>query len=359
MTRLRARSSLVGRLTWLLGSLAALSLLVTPAYADESTEASAALAAFEAGQRVYVSAESGQQVDAAAVTDAVGDEPVFIAVVPPNTPPDDVLVLLREGMQQAGTYVVVSGTEQAAQSSVICSTQAGPLLDDAAEAQQESRAAGDLTEFLVDYVDRVESAPAPGDDGCDDEVDSSGSFWSAVPWILGAVLLGAGGGYLWLRHRRGRQATRNAGRRQQIAADLDALARDIDGVTDETDAQVALALQDARERHIAAADILADAETGSDFDAARRATREGAVAAQFARARAGLSTSRPPEVEAPRARRVEREERVTVDDEQVSVYRDYRPGAVHFFAGSAELPAGWYTAPVGSEELLGRIAVDE
>lgn len=359
MTRLHLYPSFFSRLTVLLAVLAGVVLIGAPAHADESTEASAALDVFGAGQHVYVSGESGQQVDAPAVADAVGDDPVFVAVVPPNTPPDDVLVLLREGMQQPGTYVVVSGTEHAAQSSVICSTQAQPLLDEAAASQADSREAGDLTGFLIDYLDRVDSAAAPGDDDCGDEVTASGSFWSAVPWILGALVIGGGGGYLWVRHRQGRKAAQNADRSQAVADALDALARNIDGVADERDPQVARALHDARERHIAAADILADAEAPSDFDAALRATREGAVAVHYARERAGLSTSRPGEVEQPRTRRVEQSELVVLGDEQLTAHRDYRPGAPYFFAGNDELPAGWYSVPVGSGELLGAIADDE
>ena len=343
----------------MLAVLVAAVLVGGPAYADESTEASAALAVFDAGEHIYVSAESGQQVDAQAIADAVGDDAVFVAVVPPNMPPSDVLLALREGAQQPATYVVVSGTEQAAQSSVICSTQAQPLLDEAAASQAESRASGDLTALLLDYIDRIGSAPVPGDEGCGDEADESGSFWSAVPWILGALLVGAGGGFLWVRHRRGRNEAQNADRRQAVAEALDALAGDIDGVDDERSPQVALALQDARERHIVAADILADADTTADFDAALRATREGSVAAQFARERAGLSTSRPKEVEPARTRKVQASELVLVGDEQVMAHRTYQPGAPYFFAGNDELPAGWYTVPVGSSQLLGAITDDE
>lgn len=355
---MRFRSSLLSRLA-VLAALLGVLLVGSPAYADESSEASAALAAFEAGQHVYLSPESGQQLDSAAVTDEVGSDPLYVAVVPPNMSPDDVLVQLREGLQQPGTYVVVSGTEYAAQSSVICSSQAQPLLEEAAASKAETRQAGDLTEFLVDYAGRVDSAPAPGEDGCSDEVDGSGGFWSAAPWILGAILVGAGGGYLWLRYRRGQKATRNADRRRAIAGALDALARDIDGVTDERDPQVARALHDARERHIAAADILAEADSAHDFDAAQHATREGAFAAHFAREQAGLSTTRPKEVEAPRARWVERSELVDFGGEQLRAFREYQPGAPYFFGGSEDLPAGWYTAPVSTGALLGSIADDE
>lgn len=359
MTRLRFRSPLIVRLTVPLAVLALTALAGPPAYADESAEASAAITAFESGEHVYVSAEAGQEVNADAVTGAVDEKPVFVAVVPPNTPPQDVLVLLREEARQAGTYVVISGTEHAAHSSVICSTQAQPLLDEAAESQAEPRAEGDLTPFLLDYLQRIDSAPKPGDDACSDEVDDAGTFWSTAPWILGALVLSAGGGYLWLRYRRRAKAAQDVRGRQRVAGALDVLARDIDAVTDERDPQVALALHDARERHIAAADILADADAASDFDAALRAAREGAAAAYFARERAGLPATRPAEVEPAHARRVADDELVEVGDQQVLAHRDYQPGAPYFFSGTPELPAGWYPVPVGSDELLRAISDDE
>ncbi|WP_153506454.1 hypothetical protein, partial [Cumulibacter manganitolerans] len=244
----------------------ALLLIGSPAYADPATEADAASAAFEAGTHVYVAPGAGQQIDASAVTGAIGSDPVYVAVVPPNTPPPDVLTQLQSGLTLQGTFVVVSGTEQSAFTNVICSDKAQPLLDDAAKAESKTRAAGDLTPFLTTYVDKVADAPKPGDAGCA-EAGSGSGIGSALPWILGALLLGGGGGYLWLRSRRQQKATRLAGRRRQVTDALDALARDIDVVADRGGPHVQRALDVARERHIAAADILADADHDADVDA--------------------------------------------------------------------------------------------
>lgn len=339
--------------------LAGLLLLVRPAYADESTEASAAAAAFEAGERVYISPEAGQQVEPQVVTEAIGSDEVFIAVVPPNMPPDGVLALLLEGTSEAATLVVVSGTEQAAQSSVICSDRAQPLLDEAAAAEAQTREAGDLTPFLLSYLERIDGAPVPGDDDCADEAASSTGLLSALPWILGAIVIGLGGGYLWLRYRRAQKSRSNTEQRRTVTGALDDLAREIDSVTDERDPQVEQALHDARERHIAAADILAEADASIDFEAALRATREGATAARYARQLQDSAVPAAPPVEPARADRVSQTQVLSIDGEQVTVHPAYRPGAVHYFAGNDELPAGWYSAPVSSGHLFGAISEDE
>lgn len=353
MIRLRSFAALLTVL------LAGLTFVSGPSYADPGTEADAAGAAFAAGQHVYVSPEAGQTVDSAAVADAIGTDRIYIAVVPPNTPPADVITQLQNSLQQKGTFVVVSGTEQAAQSNVICSTKAQPLLDSAAKDQAKTRDSGDLTAFLTSYVDKVGSAPEPGDSDCGDETSSSGGFMSALPWVLGALVLGAGGGYLWLRNRQQKKATRDAGRHAKVAEALDALARDIDSVGDGGGPHVQRALQDARERHIAAVDILADADSDVDFDAAARATREGAFAAHYARERAGLRSTAPRQVEPARGERLSAERSVLVGEEQVTAYPEYRPGAPYYFGGTDELPAGWYTVSMGGSVLLGSIADTE
>lgn len=341
----------------LLASLGCVLVATVPAYADPAIEADAAAAAFGSGEHVYVSADAGQKIDAAAVADEIGDDPVYVAVVPPNTSPSDVLTQLQNNMQQKGTYVVISGAEQQAQSNAICSDQAQPLLDDAAEEQQQARQSGDLTSFVTAYVEKLADAPEAGDSDCADGGDDDGG--SALPWILGALLIGAGGGYLWLRNRRRHKSVHDAGRRQKVTDALDALARDIDAVGDGGGPQVQRALDDARERHIAAADILAEADTDSDFDAAMRATREGAFAAHYARERAGLQTAPPREIEPARGERLSAERAVMIGEDQVTAYPSYRPGAPYYFRGNRDLPAAWYTAPVGEDHLLGSISDEE
>lgn len=336
--------------------LATFLMTAGPAVADPATEADAAGSAFSNGEHVYVSPEAGQQLDVAALTDEIGEDRLYIAVVPPNTPPSDVLTQLQNSLQQMGTFVVVSGTEQIAQSNVICSDRAQPLLDEAAEDEKDARAAGDLTAFLVSYAGKVADAPGPNDSDCGDGTGGSGGFGSAIPWILGALLIGAGGGYLWLRNRQKMRTARYATRRKEVTDSLDALARDIDTVGDGGGPHIQHALGDARERHIAAADILATADSDADFDAAVRATREGAHAAHYARERAGLRTTAPREVEPARGQRVGAQRSVLVGDQMLDVYPEYRPGAQYFFRGGRDLPAGWYTAQIDEDELLGSIA---
>lgn len=353
------RASAVRLATALVAALAVLLLAGGPAAADPATEADAAGAAFSNGEHVYVSPDAGQQVDAAALTGEIGDDPIYVAVVPPNTPPSDVLTQLQNSLQQMGTFVVISGTEQIAQSNVICSDQAQPLLDEAAEEETDKRAAGDLTDFLVSYVDKVADAPDANDADCADADGGSGGFGSAMPWILGALLIGAGGGFLWLRNRQKVRSARYAARRKEVTQALDALARDIDTVGDGGGPHVQHALGDARERHITAADILTGAESDTDYDAAMRATREGAHAAHYARQRAGLSSTAPREVERARGERVGAQRSVLVGDQTLDVYPEYRPGAQYFFRGGSDLPAGWYTAQIDEGELLGSIAEDD
>ncbi|WP_106849546.1 hypothetical protein [Blastococcus sp. Marseille-P5729] len=356
---LAPRSSAARLATTIVATLALLLLARGPAIADPATEADAAGAAFGNGEHVYVSPESGQQVDVAAVTGEIGEDPLYIAVVAPNTPPADVLTQLQNSLQQKGTFVVVSGTEQIAQSNVICSDRAQPLLDEAAEEQADTRSGGDLSAFLLAYVDKVADAPDANDADCADAEGGGSGFGSAIPWILGALLIGAGGGYLWLRNRQKARSTRHAARREEVTGALDALARDIDTVGEGGGPHVQHALSDARERHIAAADILADADSDADFDAAMRATREGTHAAHYARKRAGLPTSAPREVERARGERAGSQRAVVIGDQTVQVYPDYRPGAQYFSPGGRDFPAGWYTAQIDEGELLGSITEDD
>uniref|UniRef100_UPI001E560FEF hypothetical protein n=1 Tax=Cumulibacter manganitolerans TaxID=1884992 RepID=UPI001E560FEF len=85
----------------------------------------------------------------------------------------------------------------------------------------------------------------------------------------------------------------------------------------------------------------------------------GAFAAHYARERAGLRSDPPSEVEPARGERLRAERVVTLGEEQVRAYPSYRPGAPYYFGGSATVPAGWYTSPVGEGQFLGSLAEHE
>lgn len=343
----------------LLLALLCVLLSAAPSFADPAVEADAAGAAFGGGEHVYVSPQAGQQLDAAKIADQIGDDPTYVAVVAPNNSPSDVLTQLQNSLQMKGTFVVISGTEQRAQSNIICSDRAQPLLEEAAKDEAGSRVNGDLTAFVSGYLDKVDDAPDSGSSDCEAGGDGGPGALSTLVWILGAVLLGAGGGYLWLRSRQRRRESERSAARQKVVAALDDLARDIDSVGDGNDAQTRQALEDARGRHIAAADLLADADTSADFDAAMRAVREGDFAAQWARERAGLRASTPRQVERPRGERLQGDRRIVIGDEQVHAFAQYRPGAPYYYAGNDELPAGWYTAAVGEDGFLASMSEGE
>lgn len=340
----------------------ALAMLSAPAYAeaDAGTEADAAGAEFQNGNHVYVSADSAQNVDAAALQDDIGDDPIYVAVVPPNVPPSDVIMQITNTLQQRMTLVVISGSEFRAQSNAICSDQAEPLLDAAADNYEDERSSGELTAWLQEYVASVQDAPDSGDSACEGGAAASdGGLGSSLLWIFGALLVGAGGGYLWLRREKAKKAEQMKSAGAGISELIDQLDREIQATSVAGNELAAAALQDARERHQGASVSLTRAEDVEDLDAARLAATEGLTAVRYARqaqgARVGFEV---PTLPRPEGEQLEHEQEFAVGDQRAIGVPNYAPGAPYFHPGGDEIPGGWYSAPIWDSVLIDSI-IDE
>ncbi|QHC01587.1 hypothetical protein EK0264_15665 [Epidermidibacterium keratini] len=348
----------------LLAALAACLLaLATPAYAegDPGTEADAAGADFQQGTHVYVSPNAAQDVDVDALSSDIGDDPIYIAVVPPNTPPSDVAMQISTTFQQKMTLVVVSGSEYVGQSNAICSDRAQPLLDDAAGNYQDERASGDLTGWLREYVAAVQDAPSSGDSACEGGASASGGgIGSSLLWILGALVVGAGGGYLWMRSQRAKRDREMESAGAGIRELTDDLGTAIEGTSADSNELAAAALHDARERHAASKDTLAQAEDTDDVAAARQATIEGLTAVRYARQAQGQRVDfTVPELPRPAGEQLEHEQEFAVGDQRAVGVPNYAPGAPYYHPGGDDIPGGWYSAPIWDSVLIDSIVDDE
>ncbi len=352
------------RILALFAALAACLLtLASPAYAevDPGVEADAAGADFQQGTHVYVSPQAAQNVDVGALSSEIGDDPIYIAVVPPNTPPSDVAMQISNAFQQRMTLVVVSGSEYIAQSNAICSDRAQPLLDDAAANYEDDRASGELTAWLSEYVAAVSDAPSAGDSECEGGANASGGgIGSSLLWIVGALAVGAGGGYLWMRSQRAKRDRELESAGAGIRELTDELATAIERTTIDSNELAAAALQDARERQAAAGQTLAQAEDPEDVDAARQAAIEGLTAVRYARQAQGQRVDFDvPELPAPSGEQLEHEQEFAVGDQRAVGVPNYAPGAPYYHPGGDDIPGGWYSAPIWDSVLIDSIVDDD
>lgn len=327
------------------------------AYADPEAETDAAIAAFQDGALVYVSPTANQQVDTAAVTDAIGDPPMYIAVLGPNVPVDDVLFAAPNVLSGEYTLVVVSGTQHATESTAYCAEHVTKLLDDTSQDHQGERQGGDLTGWLTDFAGGADELPAAGSAECVGASGGSGDSGSTnvIWWVLGVLLLGAGGGYLWLRSRQRKHDAELAGYRAKTDELLARLGGEIDQARPTDDPITVQAFQDAAARHDSAVDLLEAAETEEDIFAARVAVLEGLTASQVARGRAGQPTSDVPKLPAPYGERLEGPQELEAGDEIVIGYPTYTPGAPYYHRGGDGYSTGWYTAPVWEGAIIGSV----
>lgn len=169
--------------------LTALLVLLAPAAAAAQTVDDAASALRSDPVYVAPDAELADQVDAAALRSAIGDQRVYVAVLPASAVDGTegrTLGELRQGVGENGRYALVIGDE-------LRTIPADPGVEARAAHPDDMQAA--LTQFL-------------------DESESSGSGGGTVGAVLaGLVLLGVvvGGATLVLTRRRER-AARNDGR---------------------------------------------------------------------------------------------------------------------------------------------------
>ncbi len=247
-------------------------------------------------ETVYLHPRADRRLDLAAVTAAIGDAPIKIAVLPEGPSVAEVRSMprLMSRDHPGNTIAVISGRYFYAGSEILCEGAAGRAATDAIsrnEAALDLEPNSDLTKALVDFVTEVRASPTcaePASRG-DRYVDQPGAGQSladgdsldALPWVLGiGGSLGTVAivGVLALRWR-----TRRITGAGRAATDrlMVRLATEIEQLPDTDD--VGQVKSDALARHEEAGTVLRTAVTAEQFAAARTVVIEGLVATRSAR----------------------------------------------------------------------------
>jgi hypothetical protein len=279
-------------------------LASAPVAAGPVENAAAALRA----DSVYLDPGSNRNLDVAALREAIGSEPIKIAVIPRIESVSQVAALPRRlAVDLPGnTIAVISGRYFYAGSEVICKGQAGQAAANAINANEAALdqnntadSPSDITKPLTDFVAAVKAAPkCPEEAGrADRYADEPGGGVAAggpddtatvLPWVLGGIGIGVLviGAFALLTRRRTR--TTAAHRREEthdlvrrLEAELDTLPTDVTG-------EAAEARMEAAGEHGEAEAILLGATTDAQFSAARHAAIKGLRAARQARLALGL-----------------------------------------------------------------------
>jgi hypothetical protein len=340
-------------------------------------------------QAVFVHPQANRQVDVPALQRAIGDAPIKIAVLPKKSPTEDYPVseirtwprLVSEQLP-GFTVGTISGRRFYAGSEVLCSGVAGQAASKAIYANEsylDAEENSDLTAMLVDFVTEVRASPPCPEQGGSvsrgdryaDEAGGGDTGGSAavvddtatvLPWVLGAaavVLLGIGA---WVLLSRRGALVRAAGDRteatelvQRLGSELAALPDAPAGAAPDPSAKA-----DAAGKHGEASALLAAATTDVQFAAVRHAAIEGLTACRAARVAAGLDAGpaipafQPPETakRASKATKATTGTKASTGTEAAEPAEpplpQYAPGAPHFHAGGAGVPAGWYREPFWS-----------
>lgn len=326
---------------------------LTPAGAEATGDADAAAQAFESGSHIYVSPDSGQSVDTAALKSKIDDSSLYIVVVAPNQTPEDVAKQVTTTFNPSMTIAVISGTDATATSTDLCQGDAGKLLESTREKHSDDIAKGKLTTWLTAFADEVADAPSQDSGDCGAGAGSSGPG-SVLPWMIGIGVLGlAAIAYYVVRKKKQKEASLR-GRRTEVTALYERLGADVQHLDPAGDTFAGHALADASERYGSAGAILSSAETDGEFDAARTACLEGLTASGAARRSLGLELGADvPRLESPQGERLDRARQVQVGDETYVGHPQYTPGAPYYYRGGTSAPAGWYGAPFWETMLIG------
>lgn len=328
----------------LLTAVLTLTPPIGPAAAETVDDAIEALRS----DSLYVDPGAGTPLDQNRVRDAVGDQPLLIAVLPDDSG-DALDAATRIGLALPGnTVAVIADRDIAAGSDIVCAGFA----DDAAAAAVDDNidqleADGDVTALLVDFADRMESAP--GLDECEDGSGGNGWIWFAG---IGVAGLAAGGGYVVYRRRK--QAQEFEGLRAEILSLYNRLAADVSNLNPGEDPVTVQAVADASERYTSTGALLDEADTTGEYAAARRTVLEGLIAARTARLRLGLDPGADlPPVEEPEGEQLAETRQVTVGEETHEGFARYTPGAPYYYRGGRGIPGGWYRTRFWEGALLG------
>lgn len=347
-------SGVVKRLL-LAGAAVLLALLpATAAWADPVDDATSALR----GAKVYVAPDARMDVDSGAVTRAIGDHELRVAVLSGGSgDPADVAIRIGKALGGSRTVAVISGDEIGAASNFFCAGAAQAAVTGAANAHASDLNGGNATSTLVDLVARLGSAPRVGRDcgrtSAANQGDRDGGG-SAVPWVIGIGVLAAAGGGLYLASRRRRTARQLEGRRAEVVSLYDRLGADVQNLDPGDDRVARQALADASERYTATGSLLSHADTVGEYDAARRTALEGLHAARTARTALGLDPGPElPSLTPNSAERLTEQRDVTVDGKTYRGYPEYTPGAPYYYGGGGGYASGWYSFPFWETLLIG------
>lgn len=339
MSRLLTLAGLTAVLLW--------TMPPGPAAADSVDDAIDALR----NDSLYVDPDAGRPIDADRVRAAIGDQPLLIAVLPDGSG-DAFNSATRIGLALEGnTVAVLANNDLAAGSDIICAGVADELAGDAVDANiDQLQADGDVTALLVDFAQRMESAP--GLDNCADSSGNSGSSgWIWFAGIGAAGLAGVGG---WVVYRKRKQAQEFEGLCAEIMSNYNRLAADVSNLDPGDDPVTRQAVADAAERYTSTGALLDHADTTGEYAAARRTVLEGLIAARTARQRLGLDLGPDlPPIEPPVGEQLTERREVTVGEEKHEGFAQYTPGAPYYYRGGRGIPGGWYRSRFWEGALIG------
>ncbi len=336
-----------------------------PALADPVDDAAAALRS----DHLYVAPDIGDvKVDQAAVRRAVGDAPIWLAVLPASAgDPVPVARRIGEALGRAGTVGVVAGHFFGAASNALCTGAVAPIVQRVlSDNKTELQTKNDVTKLLSEFAADVIAAPHRGRD-CPTGNGQTGFTTSAAPaakngssawvWVVLAILvLGAGGLGLYLLAKRRRRLRMLEGRRAEVLSLYDRLGGDVQHLDPKDDPVARQALADASERYTATGSLLSHADTEGEYDAARRTALEGLQAARTARTALGLDPGPElPPISPPRGEQLTQQREVSVAGQTYQGYPEYTPGAPYYYPGGAGVPGGWYSFPFWETLLLGSV----
>lgn len=146
-----------------------------------------------------------------------------------------------------------------------------------------------------------------------------------------------------------RENERVAALRAEVESLQSRLDADIANLDDGGDPACRQAMSDAAERSSSAGGMLGRARSAGEFEVARRTVIEGLTATRFVREKRGLPLGA--ELPSYGTARVDAPTTVTVDGDEHVAHPDYHPDRPHFFAGTAQAPAGYYRTPFWQKAL--------
>ena len=334
--------------------------LGVPAHADPAGDA---VNAFKSGKHLYIEPGSGFTVNEAAVTQAIGDRPIYYVVVK-NEDAGGLASQIGHELSVPPLVAVLSHDNQRFRtaSPLFCANALDAPTRDAPAENSADLKAGNATTLLVGFAERFDSIPKPPNCPASSngggaasttaqEKNSGGSNGGAI--LAGILGVGALGGGAYALSRRRKKQRELADLRAEVVSLYDRLGADVSNIDPKDDTVARQALADASERYTAAGSQLAGADSPAKFATARRTALEGLYAARTAREKLGLSLGPDlPPIYQTTGNTLSEPTTVTVKGQEVQGYPQYQPGAPYYYGGGGGYGAGWYSMPFWETLLL-------